>query len=225
MTNDNKIKAIIFDLDGTLYKSTEIRTKFAEAAYYTLSKFKKIGIDDAKRLLERKREELKREYGEPVPYTLTLKSFGMSVEQWHKENVSYFDPRDYLTEDNRLRKSLIELKEHYHLAILTNNNSIQTERILEALAIKDLFDRIFTYNTFKLLKPSLEFLKRAVDVLQVAPEECCFVGDRYNVDLSPAKRLGMHIYEVKGPEDVYCLFDKLVECMCIKRSAKHEKII
>jgi len=202
-------KIIIFDLDGTLYKSPEIAKHFADAAYHTLSKFKNIEVEEAQRLLEEKREELKKEYGSPVPYTLTLKTFGLPIERWHEENVAYFDPRDYLKKDEKLKQSLVKLKEHYRLAILTNNNMIQTERILEALGLEDLFEKIFTYNSFKLLKPNPQFFQRAAEDMGVEPEECCFVGDRYNVDLNPAQGLGMQIYEVKGPEDIYHLTDRL----------------
>lgn len=197
------IKVIIFDVDGTLYKSTEIRRKFAEAAYHTLSKFKNIPVEDAQRLVEDKREKLKKEYGFSAPYTLTLKSFGVPIEFWHKENIEFFDSRDYLTEDEKLKKSLTELKRHYKLAVLTNNNRIQAERTLESLGLKSLFDRVFTYNSFKLLKPNPEFFRRAVEDLDVEPEACLFIGDRYNVDLSPAEELGMQVYEVQGPEDIY----------------------
>jgi putative hydrolase of the HAD superfamily len=197
------IKAIFFDLDGTLYKSTDIRKKFAEAAYYTLSKFRKIPLANAQRLVEERRDRLKKEQGFSIPYTLTLKSFGVPIEYWHDENIAFFDPRDYLAKDEELRKSLVLLKKHHKLAVLTNNNRVQAERTLIALNIINLFDGIFTYNSFKLLKPDPEFFKRAVAALDLEPEACCFVGDRYNVDLGPAKELGMHIYEVQGPADIY----------------------
>lgn len=205
------LKVIIFDLDGTLYKSPEITRHFADAAYHALSKFKNIEVEEAQRLLEEKREELKKVYDSPVPYTLTLKTFGLPIERWHEENVAYFDPRDYLKKDTKLQRSLGTLKEHFRLAILTNNNTIQTQRILEALGLEGLFEKIFTYNSFKLLKPDPQFFQRAAENMGVEPEECCFVGDRYNVDLNPAKGLGMKIYEVQGPEDIYHLPELLRE--------------
>ena len=104
------IKVIIFDLDGTLYKSAEIGAKFAEAAYRAMSQFKNISFDDAKELIEGKRAQLRSTYGDPVPYTLTLKSFGMSAEHWHKENIASFDPRDFLNPDEQLRDSLAALR-------------------------------------------------------------------------------------------------------------------
>jgi putative hydrolase of the HAD superfamily len=199
------IRVIIFDLDGTLYQSSTISGKFAEAAYHAIAKLKGISFDEAKQLIEHKRAQMKQVYGDPAPYTLTLKSIGMSTEHWHKENIAYFDPRDHLEEDARLLKSLTTLKERFRLAILTNNNSVQTDRTLEALGIKHLFDRVYSYNTFKLLKPDPEFLRRAMEDMNVRPEECCFVGDRYNVDLAPAQKLNVHVYYVKGPSDIYKL--------------------
>ncbi|GAH99327.1 unnamed protein product, partial [marine sediment metagenome] len=109
------IKVIIFDLDGTLYKSKEIAEKFARAAHYTLSKFKNIPLDDARKLIEEKRQQIEKEYSDSVPQTLILNSFGISTEFWHKENIDFFDPRDYLTKDEKLKKSLDGLKKRYRL--------------------------------------------------------------------------------------------------------------
>lgn len=199
------IKVIIFDLDGTLYKSEEIRKQFAKAAYITLTKIKNISREEARALIEERRDAIQKKQGFPAPYTLTLVSYGVPIEFWHKENVRLFDPRNHLNKDEKLKRVLETLKTKYRLAILTNNNDVQTARILEALGLDSLFDKIFTYNSFKIIKPNPEFLERAATALDVKPEECLVVGDRYHVDLAPAKQLGMDIYEVKGPEGIYKL--------------------
>jgi len=196
------IKVILFDLDGTLYSSAEVRAKFAEAAYQALAKLKKISVEEATTLIEDTREKLREKHGFPVPYTLTLVRFGMPVETWHKENIEYFDPRDYLSANGELRDMLLDLKKRCRLAILTNNNEVQAKRILEALKVQDLFDQVFTYNTFKTMKPNPQFFKKAAKAMGVTPEDCLVVGDRYSVDLIPAQELGMQIYEVKGPDDI-----------------------
>ncbi len=197
------LKVIFFDLDGTLYKSTEVRQKFAEAAYHTFSKYKETSLENAQKLIEEKREELKKEQSDSVPYTLTLRSFGIPIEIWHKENIKYFDPRQYLRQDEKLQQSFKELKNNYRLAILTNNNDTQADRVLEALGLRNMFERIYTYNSFKLLKPDHEFFRKAAEDLRVLPEECLVVGDRYNVDLEPAEKLNMYTYKVSGPDDIY----------------------
>lgn len=196
------IKVILFDLDGTLYRSDEVQRKFAEAAYHALARVKKLPVSRAQALIEETRAQLKAQNGYAVPYTLTLARFGMSVARWHKANTAYFDPRDHLSADGELRRMLLHLRKRYRLAILTNNNEVQAGRILEALQVQDLFDRVFTYNTFKTMKPNPAFFKKAMAAMGVAPAQCLVVGDRYSVDLIPAQNLGMRIYEVKGPGDI-----------------------
>ncbi|MBE0433104.1 HAD family hydrolase [candidate division WOR-3 bacterium] len=196
------IKVILFDLDGTLYSSADVQKKFAEAAYHALAKTKKIRIAQAQSLIEETRAQLKAKHGFAVPYTLTLVRFGVSVEEWHKANIDYFDPRDYISANGELRKMLLHLKKRCRLAILTNNNEVQAGRILQALRVEDLFDRVFTYNSFRTMKPNPQFFGKAAKAMAVAPGECLVVGDRYSVDLIPAQNLGMQIYEVRGPDDI-----------------------
>lgn len=197
------IKAIIFDMDGTLYANTDIRKQFAAAAYHTLAKFDNISIDRARIMIEERRAELKAKSGFPVPYTLTLKSFNIPIKVWHKENIAFFDPRDFLHKDEKLKASLVKLKKNHRLAVMTNNNRIQTERVIEALELDGLFDRIFTFNSFEILKPELEFFKKAAVELGIEPKDCLYVGDRYDVDLQPAQEIGMQIFKVEGPGDIY----------------------
>lgn len=205
------LKAIIFDLDGTLYTSSEIRDQFAAAAYHTLAKEHRISVEDAQQLVEERRIKLKKEKGFPVPYTLTLSTFDIPIRTWHKENIAFFDPRSFLHKDDKLRLVLIELKKHFCLAVMTNNNRVQTERVLEALELFDLFDKIYTYNSFEILKPDPVFFERAAFELGVEPGSCLFIGDRYDIDLRPAKEIGMEILEVKGPEDIYDLAGKIIK--------------
>ena len=196
------IKNIIFDLDGTLYNSPEVFRQFAEAAYYTYAKVTKIPIEEAKKILEKRRAELARQKGFAVPYTLALISYGVPIETWHEENVAFFDPADFLAPNPALRDSLLKLKKKYRLVVLTNNNKIQTRRIIKALGLDGVFHDVFTFNTFKLLKPHPGILKSVLERLAARPEECLMVGDRYEVDLVPARELGMKIFEVKGPDDI-----------------------
>ena len=205
------IKALIFDMDGTLYKSDAIHQKFAEAAYYTLASKRSIPLDRARQDIEQRRESMKGRYGSSVPYTLTLQSFDIPISIWHEYNISYFDPRDHLEPDPALQKALAVLERNFTLSVLTNNNQTQTERTLQALRVKDRFSRVFTYNTYHLLKPDITFFLRAAEDLRVPSAECCFIGDRFDVDLKPAQQVGMSIVEVQGPEDVYALPEFLLQ--------------
>jgi putative hydrolase of the HAD superfamily len=199
------IKAIVFDLDGTLYNSPLVLKRFAEAAYYTYAKNKQVEYEMAKRLIEERRAELKKETGHAVPYTRVLISYGVPISVWHQENSAYFDAGEYIHEDRQLRQVLKQMKAKYKLAVLTNNNQIQTDRILIALGVFALFDQVFTYNSFELLKPDPKLFKKIIETMGIIPEECLVIGDRLDVDLEPAQALGMKTLAVKGPEDVYKL--------------------
>ena len=102
------ISCFLFDMDGTLYVSNEIREQFAAAAYHTLATADQISLDRARELIEERRAKLKAESGFPTPYTLTLRSFNIPISKWHKENIKFFDPRYYLHEDKKLKKALIK---------------------------------------------------------------------------------------------------------------------
>jgi putative hydrolase of the HAD superfamily len=209
------IKNIIFDLDGTLYASPEVFRKFAEAAYYTYAKVTRTPIEEAKKILEERRSELARQKGFSVPYTLALISFDIPIQTWHEENVAFFDPADYLSVNQALRDHLLALKRSYRLTVLTNNNQIQTRRIVQALGLDAVFNDVFTFNTFNLLKPDPGILGGVLKRLEARPDECLMVGDRFEVDLIPAREMGMRIYEVKGPEDILKLSRELIQNISI----------
>jgi HAD superfamily hydrolase (TIGR01549 family) len=199
------IKVVVFDLDGTLYNSPLVLKRFAEAAYNTYAKNKKVDYETAKQLIEERRAELKKQTGHAAPYTRALISYGIPISVWHQENSTYFDAGEYIHEDRQLKQVLRQMKVKYKLAVLTNNNQVQAERILIALGVFALFDQVFTYNSFQLLKPDPELFKKIIETMGVIPEECLVIGDRLDVDLEPAQELGMKILAVKGPEDIYKL--------------------
>lgn len=201
------VSVLIFDLDGTLYKSAEIKQKFAEAAYHTFAKHERIPVQKARTLVEEKRTSLKKEQGFSVPYTLTLQSLGVPINVWHRESIRYFDPGDYLGQDERLRQALVQLEKRFRLVVLTNNNRVQTERTLRALGIQDLFCSIYSYDSFRLLKPDAKLLSEVLHDLKVTPDQCCMIGDRYPVDIQPARDMGMKTLEVSGPGNIYTLPD------------------
>jgi len=199
------IKAIVFDLDGTLYNSPLVLKHFAEAAYHTYAKSKQVEYETAKQLIEERRAELKKQTGHAVPYTRALLSYGIAISVWHQENSAYFDAGEYIHEDPQLKLALKQMKVKYKLAVMTNNNQVQAERILIALGVFALFDQVFTYNSFEMLKPDPGFFKKIIEAMNILPEECLVIGDRSDVDLEPAQVLGMKTLAVMGPEDIYKL--------------------
>lgn len=55
-----------------------------------------------------------------------------------------------------------------------------------------------------LKKPDLQFFKRALDQMGLAPSHVAFVGDSFERDIVPAKQLGMQTYWLIGDEQKFC---------------------
>lgn len=196
------IRAVIFDLDGTLYKSRMIERRFAEAAHFTLARFSRIDLEEARKLVEQQRAQRSRQKGFRIPYTHTLRSFGVPVKYWHRHNTRFFDPGDHLKKNTGLIKVLRKLGRHYRLAVVTNNNRVQTERILEALGVRQFFSVIQSFTDSGLLKPDRRVFLEVARKLKVQPHECFSVGDRVDVDLIPALKIGMKIFRVASPRGI-----------------------
>ncbi len=199
------IKAIIFDLDGTLYRSKIVERQLSQAAYHTLAKFTNIDYQQARKVVEERRSNLSKKKGYRIPYTHTLGSFGVPPAFWHKENVKYFNAQHYLKKNRNLINVLKQLKKHYLLAVVTNNNRIQTERILKALGIKQLFNVIQSFTDCNLLKPDPKVFVRVAKKLRVKHKECLSVGDRIDIDLIPALTIGMKTFRVASPRGINSL--------------------
>ena len=200
-----KTKALIFDMDGTLYSNKYLTHAYTEAAYHTLSKFLQIEIKQAKEIVINKRKELAENLGYKPSLTYTLKTLGVSFEFWNRENVRYVNPKSLLKPDKKLKKLLKTLSKRFKLGIVTNNSDVQIQRTLSGLGINDCFDCIFGITESKRVKPDQSLFRTISKKMGVLPEECLSIGDRYHIDLAPAKACGMKIFEVRDVSDLYKL--------------------
>jgi putative hydrolase of the HAD superfamily len=200
-----KIKALIFDMDGTLYQNDNLNQAYSDAAYYTLAKFLQVSIREAKKIIITKREKLAKKLGYKPTYTYTLKTLGVSFDLWNKESINYIKPECFLKPDKKLKGLLNVLSKRFKLGLLTNNSDVQVEKTLNALGINNCFDYILSITESKKVKPDPSLFKTISKKLGVLPKECLALGDRYDIDLVPAKACGMKVLEVKKASDLYKL--------------------
>ena len=79
------------------------------------------------------------------------------------------------------------------LGILSNTfvNAESLEKHLEQLGLLDFFSvRMYSYR-FDFRKPDLRIFEIAAERLDEAPENILYVGDRIDMDIKPALKLGM----------------------------------
>ena len=187
------IKAVGFDVDGTLYHSTEeLRSAVG----------KKI-LAEAARRLEKSQDDIAEEYlARREKYrsnTATLNSFGLPGEEIFQKIWDEIPIASYVTRDEKLVSMLQTLRKKYRLFIISNGSGKQVERKLAHLGIgSTIFDpRIYCYDR-EWVKPEPAPFLAAIESLNLKPEEIVYVGDRTDVDVDAAKAVGMRTIFVGG---------------------------
>ena len=121
------LKCILFDLENTLYKNREFDKQYPKQITLLLSRDKSISVDEAKKLLEKTADELKKKSGKHVTKVATMKALGYTRSQVHE---AFFknNSRDYLKKDSKLDSMLSELSRKYKLGIVSNFRSTHTRK-------------------------------------------------------------------------------------------------
>lgn len=98
----------------------------------------------------------------------------------------------------RNQQLLARLYSLYRMAVVSNfYGNVGT--LCEEAGMSGYFTAILDSTRVGLAKPDLAIFRRALQKLEAAAGECVFVGDSYERDMLPARRLGMKTIWVKGP--------------------------
>jgi HAD superfamily hydrolase (TIGR01509 family) len=92
------------------------------------------------------------------------------------------------------RALLRALRPHYRLAVVSNFDYTPTAvGMLRTAGVVDLFDVIVVSDAIGWRKPRPEIFEAALRQLGVAPGDALFVGDRADIDVVGAQRMGMAV--------------------------------
>jgi len=180
-----KIKGIVFDLDGTLYESGGYVRQLMEGIRDTLAEFLSMDVQASEKLLHR----IRAEYGS---ITLGLKSLGIRRSDFYRRLVDKLTPERFIKPRPELLDLLSTLRRKgFKLACHTNASRALADKVLNALKIPpSIFDIIVTCDDAD-PKPTPDGYLKIIEALKLRPEELLYVGDRWRVELEPAKKLGM----------------------------------
>jgi putative hydrolase of the HAD superfamily len=188
------LKALVFDLDGTLYQDERLGNAVNFGACVYISSLKGVSVEEADVLLQDARCKLS---GPGGTLSRAVISLGGNLKDLHDRLNEEVRPEGVLSVDPRVQALLRNLGTKYDLYLYTNNNRELSARIMKEIGVTGLFRKIFTIQDQWLPKPDETVLRQILGDIAVQPEETLFVGDRYEVDLALPASLGCRIYEAR----------------------------
>lgn len=199
-----QIKAIIFDIDSTLYTCQAYAFEQIDCQVREYARLRGITADEARKLVADYRKKFAAEHdGKKVSLGNTLVSFGIPIEQSVEWRNKLMEPERFLKYDQKLVDVLKLLKDKVKMICVTNNPVLPARKTLQVIGISEFFPEIVGLDTCFKSKPAIEPFQTALDWLGVKAEECVAVGDRYDLDIALPLEMGMGGILVSGVEEVY----------------------
>jgi len=213
-TDDLKVKALVFDLDGTLIDS---KADLVSSVNATLHEMKRAPLP----------MDLVASYvGSGAPVLLRRALGGNPSEEELKRALAFFlmHYEEHKLDQTKLypgvAETLAELKS-LPMSVLTNKPVKVSVRILDGLGVAQYFRSIYGGNSFATKKPDPLGARQILSEFNAAPQEAAMVGDS-EVDVQTARNAGMPSVIVNfgfgthdraaHPADLYMdRFEQLVE--------------
>lgn len=198
----NKIKAIIFDVDGTLVDRKDAFIRFCN---FLIDRYAKdnpyVGTREA--LIDYMVEIDENGYGgleNFIPRLNKLWRLPLTIEEFITERNEVFGKMT--TAYPELYEVLEALKGRYKLGIITNGySSVQREKI-NSVKIAEYFDDIIVSGEQDFAKPDSRIFALSCERLGVTPDEAVYIGDYYPNDIAGAIGAGiMPIWISEGPQE------------------------
>ena len=188
----NNIKAILFDLDGTLF---ETAPELAEAVNLMLKDLEmaELKTNEIKRFIGRGAENLIKQSIE-VSSKKDPRPFFTNAEKLFAHHYSLISANSLMYEG--VEKSIIDLKaKDFLLGCVTNKPAIYTEALMNHSRLSDFMDIIVSGDTTEKKKPDPLPILHALNQLNIEPKDAIMVGDSV-VDIEAGFEAGTYIFTV-----------------------------
>ncbi|MHA1264850.1 MAG: TIGR02253 family HAD-type hydrolase [Candidatus Helarchaeota archaeon] len=190
------IQGIIFDLDDTLYNSTELSAHARRSAIRAMIDLGlPASFDEAYQILS----EVVEEYGSNYNYHFDQMLKRLNVEPSRMKifisagMIAYHDVKfTNIRPFKDVVPAFIELKKlEIKICLLTDGEALkQYEKILR-LRLHDFLDEIIISEEVGIRKPNPKLFQLPLERFNIQPNEAIYVGDNYERDIIPCMRLGI----------------------------------
>lgn len=207
----SELKALVFDLDGTLYVSNDLGREINYTACRYIAEREGTDVAAADGLIRETRKRISAASGTETTLTQVCVELGGDIRELHRRFAAEVVPERFLTRDERVVKLLQSLTGKFELSIYTNNNRRLASRIMECIGVAGLFRHLVTIEDSWQPKPDGDALDNVFRTIGRKPAECLFVGDRYDVDLRLPATRGSAIFLATSVEELFPLGKLLSE--------------
>ena len=204
------IKAILFDLDDTLYEEKQfVKSGFKEVTKFINNKF---NIDE--KIFYKISTDVFNEGIRGNIFDIVLGRFNINFDDNTISSMVkiYREHNPKIKLDKDIRSLLIKLRGIYSLGIITDGYYEVQKKKVQVLKLEELFDSIIYTDRYgrEFWKPNLFGYELALKDLQISPEETVYIGDNPYKDFIGAKKVGISTVRVlfKGREYSKVRLDK-----------------
>jgi len=209
MKNQRTIKAVFFDLDGTLIQTEVLKAESYAMAIAELTQGtveKKQVLDIFNQFVGLSREDVVRglttTYFKELGTHLSEKNIETIGERLIERRLGIY--REVLENTKLLSKHFCSYtlglfhrlyKEDFTLVLATMSHLPEAKKVTEAIGIYDKFDLILTRDNVKNGKPAPDIYNMAKDHFGLTSEECLVIEDSPN-GIKAAQNAGMPVFAV-----------------------------
>lgn len=188
------IKAVLFDLDNTLIDFMKLKRMCVENAVDAMiDAGLEMSKEEATKImldiyfdLGVEYQRIFQKFSNKVLGCEDYKIMSAGIVAYRKTKIAYLEPYPHVLQ------TLTELfRRGIKLGVITDAGRMQAWIRISALKLNHLFDVVVTFDDTGKRKPDEEPFRKALDELDIKPEECLFVGDWIERDILGAKNVGM----------------------------------
>jgi len=179
------IKAIIFDLDDTLYPKDQIRDSAQEQCVRAMIEkglncsFEQ-GLEKIKEISKDPRMDMFQE---------TVKHFGPNNQEIWEYGHEIYNNANFKTLISfpETKELLEQLKQNFKLILITQGSIRQQDKKVEALGIRNYFDKVILCEDGE----KENYFSKILEIYNLKPEEVLNIGDNILNEIEIANKLGM----------------------------------